>query len=286
MVTARSPTIKKALKVHPDNRLNALPGNRWLFFTRSILKTDYDKNIGFELREAHGSSKPPQLMKEFIEFFTRRNEIVFDPFSGVGGTLLGASMSNRRAIGVELNRHWVEVYKRVCKVERLREQEVFVGDCLEILEDYRQKWAARFHLVLTDPPYGPYLDKSMCNGKYLNRNRVARLQKSSVSRKDLGNSKNLDQYLRKMHRFFEAVYPVLMDKRYLILITRDCYGNGRYTMTSARLADIAEGEGFVLKGEIIWHQNGTRLRPYGYPFVFVPNIIHHNILIFRKEEAE
>ena len=54
-------------------------------------------------------------------------------------------------------------------------------------------------------------------------------------------------------------------------------------MINANLAEIAKKSGFRLKGEIIWHQKGTRLRPYGYPFVFVPNIIHHNILVLRKE---
>jgi len=75
----------------------------------------------------------------------------------------------------------------------------------------------------------------------------------------------------------------LKDNRYLVLITRNCYKNGEYIMVAAHLTEIAEKEGFTPKGEIIWHQNGTRLRPYGYPFVFVPNIIHQNILIFRKE---
>ena len=37
------------------------------------------------------------------------------------------------------------------------------------------------------------------------------------------------------------------------------------------------------KGDLIWYQAGSRLRPYGYPRVFVPNIVHQHILVVRRE---
>lgn len=278
-----SKSIKHPTKVHPKNALNTLPGNRWLYFTRSILKTDYKKNIGFKLRESHGACKPPQLMKEFVEFFTKKREMVLDPFAGVGGTLLGASLCGRKAMGIEISKEWVSIYEKVCKRENLQLHPVYVGDCVEIMEKFKKQWDRRFHLILTDPPYGPNLDKTMCNGKYSNPNRVSRYNKFSVFERDFSNSKCLDEYFQRMSRFFRTASNVLKDNRYLVLITRNCYKNGEYIMITAHLTEIARKEGFTLKGEIVWHQNGTRLRPYGYPFVFVPNIIHHNILIFRKE---
>lgn len=270
-------------QVHPRNMLNSLPGRRWLYFTRSILKTDYDKSIGYKLRELHGASKPPQLMKEIIEFFTNENEMVLDGFSGVGSTLLAASLCNRRAIGIEINEKWVSVYKNVCETEDLKQHDVYVGDCIEILEKYKKRWQKRFQLILTDPPYGPNLDRTMCNGKYPNHNRISTYEGCSTFQKDLGNSKSLDEYFDSMLSFLGSAYQVLQDNRYLVLITRNCYKDGEYIMVVSHLANIAKRQGFTLKGEIIWHQNGTRLRPYGYPFVFVPNIIHHNILVLRKE---
>ena len=41
--------------------------------------------------------------------------------------------------------------------------------------------------------------------------------------------------------------------------------------------------GLVPKGDLIWYQAGTRLRPYGYPRAFVPNIVHQHILVLRRE---
>lgn len=271
------------LPIHPKNKLNVLSGSKWLYFTRSVLRTDLKKSVGFKLREAHGSNKPPELMKGFIEFFTRKKDFVLDPFAGVGGTLLGASLCGRKAIGIEINEKWISIYKRVCKEENLREYPVYLGDCVKIMEKFRKQWNKKFSLVLTDPPYGPRVDKTMCNGKYPNCNRISRYNDFSSNEKDFGNSRNLDEYLERMEEFFEKAYHLLKDQLYLVLITRNCYRNRHYILMNAHLAKMAEKKGFALKGEIIWHQKGTRLRPYGYPFVFVPNIIHHNILVFRKE---
>ena len=56
---------------------------------------------------------------------------------------------------------------------------------------------------------------------------------------------------------------------------------GPLSLHRADLAARAEKVGFVTKGDLIWHQAGTRLRPYGYPRGFVPNIVHQHILVLR-----
>ena len=75
---------------------------------------------------------------------------------------------------------------------------------------------------------------------------------------------------------------VLRPGRYAVVIVRDAYQNGRYQFVGADLAARAEAAGLVPKGDLIWHQAGTRLRPYGYPRVFVPNIAHQHILVLRR----
>ncbi|MFQ5799234.1 MAG: DNA methyltransferase, partial [Bacteroidota bacterium] len=89
-------------KYHPKNTLNDLAGNEWLFFTKTVLRTSYPSEFGHKLRRKHYANKPPALMREMIEFFTKRGQTVLDPFAGVGGTLLGASLCGRKTTGVEL----------------------------------------------------------------------------------------------------------------------------------------------------------------------------------------
>ena len=122
-------------EVHPQNRLNALSGNEWLYFTKTVLRTSYPAHVGQELRRRHGANKPPLLMRHLIEFFTRPRGSVLDPFCGVGGTLLGASLCDRVATGIEINPEWLEVYREVTRREGLPVQEIVLGDCRRVLAE-------------------------------------------------------------------------------------------------------------------------------------------------------
>ena len=68
-----------------------------------------------------------------------------------------------------------------------------------------------------------------------------------------------------------------------MVIVRDAYQESRYRFTASDLAARAAPHGLVTKGDLIWYQAGTRLRPYGYPHAFVPNIVHQHILVLRAE---
>jgi len=269
-------------KIHPKNKLNNLSGDKWIFLTQSVMKTNYPKNYGFSLRQQHGANKPPELMKNLIEFFTKPRATILDPFTGVGGTLLGASLCNRKAIGIEINPKWVSIYKQVCEKERIKQHRVIVGDCLEIMDNLINSHR-KFSLVLTDPPYNINLQRTMCRGHYPNRNRQTNYKSFSDLHQDFSNCKTYEYYLDKITLFIEKSFRLLFMGKYLILMTKNAYQNGRYILVNQDIAKIAQSRGFTLKGEIIWCQNGVRLRPYGYPFSYVPNIIHHNVLIMRKE---
>ncbi len=100
---------------------------------------------------------------------------------------------------------------------------------------------------------------------------------------DLANSADHGTYLDRMETVFGELHRVLRPGRYATVIVRDAYQDGRYLFTSAELADRAARVGLVPKGDLIWYQAGTRLRPYGYPKTFVPNIAHQHIVVLRKE---
>lgn len=59
-----------------------------------------------------GCQKPPELCADLIKIFTKENQLVLDPFMGVGGTLLGASLVNRKAVGIDLNSRWLKYIKK------------------------------------------------------------------------------------------------------------------------------------------------------------------------------
>src|SRR4029079_6419272 len=90
-------------------------------------------------------------------------------------------------------------------------------------------------------------------------------------------------FLERMGGVFRELRRVLRDGRYAVVIVRDAYQDGRYVFTGSDLAAGAAAVGLVPKGDLIWYQAGTRLRPYGYPRAFVPNIVHQHMLVLRKE---
>jgi DNA modification methylase len=297
----------RAGSVHPDNGLNELSGEEWLYFTKSLWTTAYPSELGHTARRAHGANKPPRLMARLIEFFSRPGELVLDPFAGVGGTLLGAAICRapRRALGFELDPRWAQIYRAV--VDEAREErdgagplladlgtadpggsrtfdasgsELVVGDALTLLAELEP---GSVDFVATDPPYNPQLRLTMAGGRLAERFANRRTDYAMVSDDpaDLANSASYAEYLARMEMVLGGLRRVLRDRRYATIIVRDAYQDGRYRFTAADLAARAEAVGFVPKGDLVWYQAGTRLRPYGYPRGFVPNIVHQHILILR-----
>jgi DNA modification methylase len=293
---------------HPDNELNELPGEEWLYFTKSVWSTAYPSELGHSARKRHGANKPPRLMARLIEFFTRSGELVLDPFAGVGGTLLGAAIARgpRRALGIELSPAWAEIYEAVVR-EAIAERdglgplladlgsndpggprsfdpaglELRVGDALAVLPTLP---AGSVDFVATDPPYNVQLPLTMAGGPLAERHANRRTDYAMVTDDpaDFANAPSYEAFLDRMGAVLGELHRVLRPGRYATLIVRDAYQGGRYLFTGADLAARATGAGFVVKGDLIWYQAGTRLRPYGYPKAFVPNIAHQHILVLRK----
>jgi DNA modification methylase len=294
---------------HPRNTLNELSGEAWLYFTKSVWTTAYPSELGHDLRKAHGANKPPRLMAKLIEFFTRTGDLVLDPFAGVGGTLLGAAISRgpRRAVGIELSPAWAEVYRSVLDAARAEHGgqgprladlgpqdpggprgfdpsgcELRIGDARDVLATFDD---ASIDFVATDPPYNVQLPMTMAGGSLAESFANRRTDYAMVTDdpRDLANLPDYPAFLDALADVLAQLRRVLKPSHYAVLIVRDAYQDGRYLFTGADLATRAAGVGLVPKGDLIWYQAGTRLRPYGYPTSFVPNIAHQHLLVLRRE---
>ena len=294
---------------HPGNTLNELTGEEWLYFTKSVWGTAYPSELGHSVRKQHGANKPPRLMAKLIEFFTTSGELVLDPFAGVGGTLLGAAIARgpRRAIGIEIEARWVQVYESLvrdlaadrdgrgpvladigpadpCGVRTFDASglSMILGDALAVLPDLEPD---SVDFVATDPPYNVQLPITMAGGKLAETHANRRTDYAMITEHegDLANSADYATYLDRMETVFGLLVRVLRPQHYAAVIVRDAYQQGRYIFTGSDLAERARRAGFTVKGDVIWYQAGTRLRPYGYPRSYVPNIAHQHILVLRRE---
>jgi DNA modification methylase len=271
--------------ISAKNTLNELNGTQWLYFTKSIYTTAYASGYGHALRKAHGANKPPQLMSHLIEFFTKSNGRVFDPFAGVGGTLIGASICKkpRTAFGIEINKKWIDIYHQIVAESNgeILPQTLMHGDCLTLMKALE---AESFDFIVTDPPYNIHLAQTMSQKHHpkVYTNRRTNYDMHSDDPADLANMQSYENYLDTMEQVFSTCYGLLKPQKYMVVIIRDAYQQGEYVFTHVDLARRAKRHGFIPKGEIIWYQAGTRLRPYGYPFAYIPNIAHQHIVVLQK----
>ena len=264
-------TIEKKLPA-ANNTLNDLNGAEWKFSTKSVINKPYPVNMQHKLRSQHGGQKPPQLCADLIQIFTKKGQKVLDPFGGVGGTLLGASLIGRKATGIELESKWIEIYREVSELEKLEEQEFLLGDSKKVLETIEPN---TYDFILTDVPYWN-IDKLAKT-----RNKSAKASKLSTFNE--GEDQTKEQWLDEMEIVINSAHTCLKDNKYAAIFIGDMYRDSKYHMLSASLAEKLEKTGkWILKANLIWYDVSKMLHVYGYPAAFVPSMIHQNILILKK----
>ena len=69
-------------------------------------------------KEDHPCQFPVELAERCVLALTDENDIVYDPFAGVGSALIAALKNHRRAYGSELERKYVEIgLDRIARLE-------------------------------------------------------------------------------------------------------------------------------------------------------------------------
>ena len=269
------PEVLEERKVDPRNKLNDLTGAEWQYMTKTVISKIYPSNMQHKLRSQHGGQKPPQLCADLIKTFSKAGQKVLDPLAGVGGSLLGAALCGREAIGIELNQKWIEIYQEVSRLENLPVFPVLNGDANEKLLELEHN---SIDFVITDVPY--WIMDQVTKTRSAAASRESKLSK--FNDKDLQSK---EEWLAEMKAIFEKVWPVLKTKGYMAVFIGDMYRGQEYHFLAGDLARcISEIPGFMLKSDIIWHDDSKMLHIYGYPFAYIPSLIHQHILIFRKEQ--
>jgi DNA modification methylase len=274
---------------HTGNRLNDLTGKEWVFGTRSVINKAFPPSYQFELRSRHGGQKPPELCADLIRNFTKSGQRVLDPFGGVGGTLLGATIAGREATGIELNPEWVDVYHEVCRREGLQPQTMLCGDSRAVLPGLEP---GSFDLLLTDVPYWDMDRRRRSTGKFKRAGGEATDRRQSKLNAFDGERETepkavgiagLDEWLSLLTEVFNLARPVLKPRAYLAVFIGDMYHSGRYHPLSAHLLSLLDGLGYTMKANLIWYDVSKKLNVYGYRYEFIPSMVHQNILVFRNE---
>ena len=268
----------------PSNKLNDLDPKRWLKFQKSwFIHNPPPRKKGVLV---HPAKFPETLAQEFIEFFTKQGEIVFDPMAGTGSALVAALRAGRNSYGIELNPKYAEIAKQIIEEERIT-----LGDSISNLQSLIINGDAAqitnyqlppINYVLTSPPYW---DMLRAKGAETQKKRRADAKLDvhySDNPNDLGNIRDYEEFLEKLVTIYQGLKPLLCEKAYLTIIVKNVKKGGKIYPLAW---DIARelGKTYTLKDEKIWVQDNQRLSPFGLGSAWVSNTFHHYCLQFRNE---
>ncbi len=260
------------------DRFNQLDGARWLRHSFSIWR-DISKNSE-ELSLNHPAIFPISLAERIIDIYTdKKGAVVLDPMVGSGSVVIAALKKQRKAIGIDLSRKYIQLSKKrlATKYKTLdnkKNYKLIAGDALG-LDKYLKPNSVK--LCVTSPPYWDIL----------NEKRTADQKKSikySNRRKDLGNLHGYNQFLDSLKIVFAKVYDLLQDEGFCAVIVMDIRKKSHFYPFHIDITNKLSELGFKLRDIIIWDRQReyNNLKPLGYPYSFIVNKVHEYILIFEK----
>jgi DNA modification methylase len=266
------------------NKLNDLDPKTWLKFQKSWFIHNPPPRKKGVLR--HPAKFPETMAQEFIEFFTKQGQTVFDPMAGTGSALVAALRCGRHSYGIELNPKYADIARQVIYEERELlgtsinnlKSEIISGDAL-LARTYS---IPAVDYVLTSPPYWDMLH---AKGAETQKKRRADTELDvfySDDPHDVGNLHDYEEFLSGLVAIYANLKPLLREKAYLTIIVKNVKKGGKIYPLAWDLAREL-GKTYTLKDEKLWLQDNQRLAPYGLGSAWVSNTFHHYCLQFRND---
>ena len=259
-----------------------------------IIHKAFPPSFNHKLRSEHGGMKPPELAQLLIELYSKGREgVILDPFAGVGGTLLGASIAERKAIGIDINERWKTIYQQVSKESGFPLQEFLVGDSRSLVSNAIKDNS--IDLILTDVPYWAMDKLEKTRGRFSKAGEQSQDKlHSSLHQFDQASILTIEEWLDVLETVFTACYSKLIPDKYLVVFIGNMYRTieetkggktrkvGKYLFLSSMLAKVLLKIGYRFQTETIWYAPDKALHVFGYPFSYIPSVVHQNILVFKK----
>jgi len=277
---------KNSPKKPPKNNLNDLTAKQWLKFLKTWFIHDGPPRNKKEI--LHPAKYPETMIVDFINFFTKKDGVVFDPFLGTGSTLVACNHTGRNGIGIELNKKYAEIAKYRASQRFDVKQKVITGNSAELDKIWNENKLPKVDFIICSPPYWNMLRKSRGGGDSTQKLRKTNGLDTYYSENpfDLGNIDDYYLFVKKLGLIFKECYKILKKGKYLVIIIqnlRDTDGTIR-TLAWDLAKEVSKINGFKFQGEKIWCQSNKKLGIWGYPKIFVPSYHHHYCLIFLKEK--
>jgi len=270
------------------NRLNDLSTKDWLKFQKSWFVHNPPPRRKGVLQ--HPAKYPETLVQEFITFFTKNEQVVFDPMAGTGSTLVAALRTGRNSYGIELNPAYAKIAHESLQQELGNcdsgkgslNAEIYTGDACNLVNILKENNVPIIDYMITSPPYWDMLRAKGGETQSSRRDDEKLDVYYSNEVNDLGNISDYDAFLEKLIDVYAPLKPFLKNRAYLTIIVKNVKKGGVLYPLAWDLAKQL-GKYYTLKDERIWCQDNIRIFPYGIGNAWVSNTFHHYCLQFRNE---
>ena len=254
-----------------DNHTNCLTAKEWIRNQVAIWEFFYEKR-DIRDKDIHPAVFPIALPKKCIELFTHKGELVLDPFSGIGSTLLAARDSDRNAVGFDLNQKYVDYTKE--RLGQLKidyeEKTKQIAVCDDALNIPKYLENNTISLSVTSPPYANMLNHKRLNksirGDLRKNKHFQKIQQYSNNPRDLGTM-NPKEHSKALSQIYKGILPLLKPKAHCIININDLWENNHRYPTHCYIIDEMEKVGYELRNIIIWDKRKlvNRVGIFGWP---------------------
>jgi len=278
-----------------DIGFNDLSAKEWAILSKNVWDDVSSPRESYQLE--HGATFPIALAERVIKLYSKKRDLVFDPFVGVGTTVTAAIGLERDAIGIELQKKFCDIADRVLDKEKTDLFEpkksryaIVCDDCRNMFQ-YVDKESVQ--LTLTSPPYANFAKRSIKDRSKAHKNSLiakdnnSKLKAGSIFFEDLGNL-NYDEFLVELKKVFKKVLEVTKPGGYAVWVMkdyRDTQNGVPYIPVHNHIMTLGEEAGWLHHDLIMWDQNDQRrLVLLGFPSVFYSNQNCSFLIVFRKPE--
>ena len=211
----------------------------WIISQRD--KTGKHKNV------YHGNFIP-QIPNQLIQRYTKKNDIVLEPFMGSGTTLFECEKLNRKYIGFDINPTMLD-YVNNSMIDSSFENNFYINYCNSLdsfevnqnIEKANQKFNTKsVQFVLMHPPY---MD----------------IVKFTDNENDMSKIDNINEFVKKFKIICDNSLKYLDKDRYFAVVIGDVYKNSEVLPLGFYCMDMIKRNFKVkLKGTIIKNIEGNR----------------------------